>query len=263
MTAYGIIYLIRNLDNGKVYVGQTTQPMAARWKQHCSDAAFRRSYPLHLAIRKYGRDRFELVILAECSGQDELNRRESELVVENRAGERGMGYNVRSGGDGGGPHSAETRMKQSLAKIGIVPHNKGKKMPEVQRLQMIERLRSHPRKRRPLSEETKAKIGAANAIRGLGRIQSEATRQRHREATIKRFASPEARRNHSEALQGHVCSEETKQKLRTRLLGRTIPEEWREKLRQANLGKKQSAETIAKISAALRAAHEKRREAHA
>lgn len=259
MISYGVVYLIRNLENGKVYVGQTTQALAARWKQHCFDSIVRRGFPLHLAIRKYGRDLFEIVVLAECSDQDELNLRESELIAEYRACERGVGYNVRGGGDGGGPHSAETRSRLSARLKGRIANNKGKKMPESQHIAMLKLMReNNPNIGKICSAETRAKIGAANAIRGLGRVQSEATRQKHTESNLRRFASPEARRKHSESMTGHPCSPETREKIRAKMLGRTVLPEWREKIRQFNLGRKQSPEHIANRMLGMKLARERK-----
>jgi hypothetical protein len=41
------LYLIRNIINGKMYVGKTTKTIARRWNKHPSDAR-RRQYPNHL-----------------------------------------------------------------------------------------------------------------------------------------------------------------------------------------------------------------------
>jgi group I intron endonuclease len=235
MTAYGIVYLIRNLENGKVYVGQTTQTIALRWKQHCLDTS-RRAYPLHLAIRKYGRDRFHISIVAECVDQDELNRRERELIEQHRACVRGVGYNVRAGGDGGGPLSAKTRAKISARQMGRTAPNKGKKMPEHQRVQLIERIRlNHPCLGRVMSEETKAKIGAANAVHMLGSKQSEATREKRGLALKMHWSIPANKEKRRASSLGHAVTAETREKIRLSNLGQTRSDEARMNIRQARL----------------------------
>lgn len=96
-----------------------------------------------------------------------------------------------------------------------------------------------------MSDETKAKIGAANAIHMLGRKLSDATREKQRQSQLKRFSTPDARKRLSEALEGHACSDATREKMRIAMTGRIIRPETREKLRRFNLGRKQSPEHIA------------------
>jgi hypothetical protein len=50
----GHIYLIRNLINGKGYVGQTTKTVTARFSEHRYEAGRGTEYVLYRAIRKYG-----------------------------------------------------------------------------------------------------------------------------------------------------------------------------------------------------------------
>src|SRR5208282_2526537 len=61
-----VVYLIRNLINGKVYVGQTTLTLRDRWNCHLS-AARNTSKPSYFqrAIKKYGADNFSIEVLIE------------------------------------------------------------------------------------------------------------------------------------------------------------------------------------------------------
>lgn len=58
----GYIYKITNNINDKVYIGQTTQTVKIRWKQHINDSK-KYSYPLYLAMNKYGHDKFKIEII--------------------------------------------------------------------------------------------------------------------------------------------------------------------------------------------------------
>jgi group I intron endonuclease len=72
-----IIYKITNLMNGKIYIGQTINSLKRRWNAHC-----RGNRPgLNRAIRKYGKDNFTIEIMYKCRNIDELNKKESELIV--------------------------------------------------------------------------------------------------------------------------------------------------------------------------------------
>jgi len=64
---YGCIYLITNLVNGKMYVGQYVEPTPdKRWKKHIQSAKRGDGYILHDAINKYGSDNFTIEALCIC-----------------------------------------------------------------------------------------------------------------------------------------------------------------------------------------------------
>lgn len=69
--AYGVIYLITCLLNGKKYVGQTTRSVEIRFREHK-----RKDSPLGNAIQKYGAKNFTIKILEECKTKQQLNERE-------------------------------------------------------------------------------------------------------------------------------------------------------------------------------------------
>lgn len=59
------IYRITNKINGKSYIGQSVN-IKNRWYVH---KATKDDYPIHRAIRKYGKNNFSWEILEECSEQ--------------------------------------------------------------------------------------------------------------------------------------------------------------------------------------------------
>lgn len=108
------VYKITNLENNKIYIGITNQGYKKRWHKHISDS-YRRSYsPLHLAINKYGADRFKIEIIENCETIEELKEREIYWIKEYNSYNRKIGYNATLGGDGtfGKYHSEETKEKQ-------------------------------------------------------------------------------------------------------------------------------------------------------
>jgi len=113
------IYLVTNLTNGKVYVGQTTAEVEHRWKEHVWDAnrpklcgSFRR------AIRKYGENSFSVTTLNQGSSIEELNRLETFYIRMFRSADPLFGYNLNSGGRKNAIPTYEVRMKLALASTG-------------------------------------------------------------------------------------------------------------------------------------------------
>ena len=71
------IYKINNIQNNKVYIGQTIRPVQDRFNRHMNDA-LNNILDTHFAraIRKYGKDNFTIEIIDEATSQDELNKKE-------------------------------------------------------------------------------------------------------------------------------------------------------------------------------------------
>lgn len=56
-----IVYQIKNVINGKSYIGFTTQPVEKRWREH-QDSSRNPKVHFHRAIRKYGAENFSVKI---------------------------------------------------------------------------------------------------------------------------------------------------------------------------------------------------------
>jgi group I intron endonuclease len=96
--AIGTIYLIINKVNGHKYVGQTTQTVNNRWKQHIDESRRMSPYPLHRAMRKHGNHNFMIRELEECD-VNKLDEREQYFIKEYNTFESAEGYNATSGGN--------------------------------------------------------------------------------------------------------------------------------------------------------------------
>ena len=105
--------MIRNKINGKIYIGQTTQPIEERLKQHrkksngCS--------AICTAIQMHGWENFEKDYY-ECS-EDELNKHE-KWMVKLMGTLSPDGYNLMEGGGSGGKRSKETKQKMRKSHLG-------------------------------------------------------------------------------------------------------------------------------------------------
>lgn len=94
------IYKIKNLINGKVYIGQSVD-IQYRFNNHKSESFNPKSNAydtaIHRAIRKYGIENFSFEIVEEC---EQENLRDREIYWISHYGSFGNGYNLTSGGEG-------------------------------------------------------------------------------------------------------------------------------------------------------------------
>ena len=153
-----IVYMATNQVNGKRYIGLTRRHLSTRRRQHAAQAAHKPGgMPFCHAIRKYGIDAFEFVVLTTCETYRNACREEQRQIAE-----RKPEYNVSKGGEG--PIGVRRDAKHS------------------ERMRAMNLGRPSPRKGVPASEETKAKLRAAwgrnpERRRGywLGKKRDEAT----------------------------------------------------------------------------------------
>lgn len=182
---YKGIYKIKNLLNGKVYIGQSID-IKRRFKDHKKEIKNNNVYPLYHSIRKYGIENFEFNVIEHVSNNDELNIKEQFWVDYYKSFNRSYGYNIRIDctNNYGVLHSEKTKQdiskklrgikrsdktkeKMSLAKKGkIFTKESRAKMSNAQKAIMTpERakwVRSF-RKNHFISALTKSKIGRANS----------------------------------------------------------------------------------------------------
>jgi group I intron endonuclease len=96
-----IVYLITNLTNDKVYVGQHQgDDLLSRWKDHCAYARSGGRFILSNAIRKYGEDGFSVSLLATANSRKELDSLERIWITLLHSYDSSYGYNMTRGGDG-------------------------------------------------------------------------------------------------------------------------------------------------------------------
>lgn len=127
----GVVYLLRNTVNGKVYVGLTRQPLRKRLNGHRTRCANRY---LAAAIAKHGLPAFRVEVVASGLSRRRLSVVEKKTIRELRATEPEFGYNLTHGGEHFKPtkalrahlsevcrgwrHTPEARAKISRANMG-------------------------------------------------------------------------------------------------------------------------------------------------
>lgn len=110
-----IVYMATNSTNGKRYIGLTRLALHKRIGMHKSYAKSGSPSHFHRAVRKYGMDAFDFVVISNCASYVEACSEEQRLIALYMPE-----YNMSKGGDGpiGLRHTSESRMKMSLAKKG-------------------------------------------------------------------------------------------------------------------------------------------------
>ena len=96
---FGIIYIITNSINDKVYIGQTIQTLKSRWQAHCRKGSLEeQNMQIKRAIKKYGKENFSIKELERCSIA-ELD--EKEIYYISLYDSYNKGYNSTKGGKSG------------------------------------------------------------------------------------------------------------------------------------------------------------------
>lgn len=219
---YGIIYIIRNKINNKLYIGQTTEERGFYGRYNFSGVGIERVYKYHLynkkhnrkhnehllnSIKKYGFDAFEVDEEFDIAySKKELDKLEDLYIKVYNTVNKDYGYNNKYGG-ANGKHIEET--KQRLRDINLGENNPmyGKYWTEEQKNARAEAIKgeNNPFYGKRHTQETKKKISKANSGENnslFGKSMPQETRQKIGEANKGKKRSQESRRNISEAHKG-------------------------------------------------------------
>jgi len=206
-----IVYKVKNLVNGKIYVGRTKHTLSARKHDHLKAAKNGCRYAFHRALRKYGVDNFDWREIMQCDDEEDLNETEVATIKALKT-KIPNGYNMTDGGEGVIGITEEGRERKRKAMLGN-QHSKGIKHSaefcEIQRQRMLgychsdkakRKIGEASRRRKTASAETRAKIGAAmrgKPSRMKGKKHSEETKLKISERTKKALARPDVKLRHS------------------------------------------------------------------
>lgn len=159
--------------SGKRYIGITCKKKPEyRWND---GKGYKGNEHFYRAIKKYGWDNFQHIIIAKGLSEDEAKWLEIELIREWDTTNRSKGYNITKGGEGtkGWVPSDETRRKISEANKGKNNYWYGKHHSEETKKKM-----SKASKGKSKSEEHKKKLSEANK----GQKHTQERRKKIREA---------------------------------------------------------------------------------
>jgi len=269
------VYCHTHIESGRRYVGLTKKTIMQRWNQHVYMAKSAKGGRWHFpnAIRKYGKDAFEPLVLQKCSTLEIANAYEDYYVDLFRTRDLECGFNLAKGGEHK-PHSIRKnpwddpgfreKALQSLAKANSVSKdvrsNRSRDLwqrPDYREMmiEIVKEIHSRPgvkeknataHRGKKLSPEHRAKLGLSRRGKPLNSEHCAKI-----SASLKGVVfSPEQRANISVAQRGRVLDAETRAKIGASHKGKPLSPEHRVKLSNALKGKKLSPEHVAKISAA-------------
>ena len=143
------VYMHVNKINGKKYIGQTCQIPQRRW---ANGLGYIESTKFYNAIKKYGWDNFEHIVVQDNLTLNEANALEEDLIKKFQTTLDKNGYNLQSGGMNK-CHSEETKKKMSDAQKGRIFTEESKKKMSIKRKGMYAG-KDNP-KARPIAQLTK------------------------------------------------------------------------------------------------------------
>jgi group I intron endonuclease len=121
------VYMHVNKINNKKYIGQTCQNPKARW---ANGLGYIESPRFYNAIKKYGWDNFDHIIIQQNLTLEDANALEEFLIKKFNTTSSEHGYNLQSGGMNK-LHSTETKKKMSNAHRGKLRSKESKKKMSV------------------------------------------------------------------------------------------------------------------------------------
>lgn len=249
-----IVYLVRNRENDKVYVGQTTKGLSRRRYQHFRSTRYGCDGFFHKALRKYGEDSFEWSVIDSGSSKEEADEKERNWISYFNSTNSEQGYNQTHGGEGG-LLTEEVLAKISKKKKGCVPWNKGVPWSKEMKEKLSQSHKGQPawNKGVPMTEERKkhlseVKKGKPSSFKGC-----------HHSDEAKHKMSLKSKGN--QHWLGKTHSEETKRKISESLKGQHPSEETRKKQSLSHLGSHRSEETKKRMSVAQQKRWRKEKEA--
>ena len=133
------IYKITNIQNNKIYIGQTIRPVKNRFHRHINDA-LNNNLDTHFAraIRKYGKDNFIIETIDEATNQIELNQKEQYWIQHYNSVQNGYNETDAINKCGGNTYQSKTIEEMNIIKEKLRVSKMGGKNPNARKVKMID-----------------------------------------------------------------------------------------------------------------------------
>ena len=150
--------------NGKKYIGITKLKPNIRWK---NGKSYKGCVLFDKAIKKYGWDNMQHLVLYEKLKKEEAEQKEIELIAKYKSNNKKYGYNIENGGHVNCVND-ETRKKISIRT------KEAMQRPEVKKnMSIAQHNRISPLKGRKLTEEHKEKLRISHIGKNTGKRTEE------------------------------------------------------------------------------------------
>ena len=132
------IYKITNIQNNKVYIGQTIRPIQDRFHRHINDA-LNNILDTHFAraIRKYGKNNFIIEQIDQAQTQNELNKKEQYWIQYYNSVQEGYNETDAISKCGGNTYQSKTEKEMEVIKEKIRQTKLGAKNPMARKIKRI------------------------------------------------------------------------------------------------------------------------------
>lgn len=132
------IYKITNIQNNKVYIGQTIRPIKDRFNRHINDA-LHNVIDTHFAraIRKYGKENFTIEEIDNANTQEELNQKEQYWIRYFNSVQQGYNETDAISKCGGNTYQSKTKEEMNIIKDKIRQTKIGAKNPMARKVKRI------------------------------------------------------------------------------------------------------------------------------
>ena len=129
------IYKITNIQNNKVYIGQTIRPVQDRFNRHLNDA-LHNIIDTHFAraIRKYGKDNFSWEIIDTANTQEELTIKERYWIQYYNSAKEGYNETDAISKCGSNTYQSKTEKEMEVIKEKLRQTKIGIKNPMARRI---------------------------------------------------------------------------------------------------------------------------------
>lgn len=172
--SYGIIYKATNINNNKVYIGQTVKTLQQRKREHYYASSYIGNTVFHKAIIKYGEDNFKWEIIDYGETNKELDEKEILWISKYKSyvgWADSHGYNMAIGGKtnrGWKPSEEQLKRRSEINKgennpnfgnVGELAPMYGKKHSDESRMKMSQNRKGSKRTDEMKKRDRDVKIG--------------------------------------------------------------------------------------------------------
>ena len=129
------IYKITNIQNNKIYIGQTIRPIKDRFHRHINDA-LNNVIDTHFAraIKKYGKENFKIEEIDTATSQEELTQKEQYWIQYYNSVQEGYNETDAISKCGGNTYQSKTEEEMEVIKEKIRQSKLGAKNPMAKKI---------------------------------------------------------------------------------------------------------------------------------